>query len=152
VYLSHDIALSNNCVLLWSTSVTFSQMHLAPSAIYTIYLWRSLSLITYGCFSFSLWLYSPLDLSRFFNFLVLYTVGGTPWTEDQPVARPLPTHRSTQTQNKHTDIHASSGIRIHDPSVRTGEDVSCFRLRSHCDRPLTVVRMSFYSIWYAYAI
>jgi hypothetical protein len=32
----------------------------------------------------------------------LYTVGRTPWTGDQPVARPLPTHRTTQTQNKRT--------------------------------------------------
>jgi hypothetical protein len=53
-------------------------------------------------FFLSLWLYSPLDLSRFFSFLILYTVGRTPWTGDQPVARPLPTHRTTQTQNKRT--------------------------------------------------
>jgi hypothetical protein len=26
----------------------------------------------------------------------------TPWTRDQPVVRPLPTHRTTQTQNKRT--------------------------------------------------
>jgi hypothetical protein len=39
-----------------------------------------------------------LDLSRFFSFLILYAVGRTPWTGDQPVARPLPTHRTTQTQ------------------------------------------------------
>jgi hypothetical protein len=50
--------------------------------------------------SLFLWLYSPLDLGRFFNFLILYIVGRTPWTGDQPVARPLPTHRTTQTQNK----------------------------------------------------
>jgi hypothetical protein len=31
-----------------------------------------------------------------------YTVGTTPWRGDQPVARPLPTHRTTQTQNKRT--------------------------------------------------
>jgi hypothetical protein len=37
-----------------------------------------------------------------FSFLILYTVGRTPWTVDQPVARPLPTHRTTQTQNKRT--------------------------------------------------
>jgi hypothetical protein len=49
---------------------------------------------------FSLWLYSPLNLGRFFSFLILYTFGRTHWTEDQPVARPLPTHRTTQTQNK----------------------------------------------------
>jgi hypothetical protein len=36
-----------------------------------------------------LWLYSPLlDLGRFFSFLILHTVGRTPWTGDQPVARP----------------------------------------------------------------
>jgi hypothetical protein len=34
-----------------------------------------------------------IGLGRFFSFLILYTVGMTPWTGDQPVARPLPTHR-----------------------------------------------------------
>jgi hypothetical protein len=40
---------------------------------------------------------------RFFSF-VIYTqsVGRTPWTGDQSVARPLPTHRTTQTHNKRT--------------------------------------------------
>jgi hypothetical protein len=39
----------------------------------------------------------------FFQFLNLYTVGKTIWTEDQPVIRPLPTNRTTtQTQNKRT--------------------------------------------------
>jgi hypothetical protein len=36
------------------------------------------------------------------SFLILLTVGRTPWTGDQPVARMLPTHRTTQTQNKRT--------------------------------------------------
>jgi hypothetical protein len=44
-----------------------------------------------------------LDLDGFFIFLILHTFGGTPWTGDQPVARPLPNHRTTQTQNKHTE-------------------------------------------------
>jgi hypothetical protein len=44
-------------------------------------------------------LYSPLlGLGRFFSFLILYTVGTIPWTGDQPVARPLPIHRTTQTE------------------------------------------------------
>jgi hypothetical protein len=34
------------------------------------------------------------------QFLTLYTVGRTPCTGDQPDARSLPTHRTTQTQNK----------------------------------------------------
>jgi hypothetical protein len=33
-----------------------------------------------------------VDLGRFFSFLILYTVGRTPWTRDQPVAGPLATH------------------------------------------------------------
>jgi hypothetical protein len=42
------------------------------------------------------------SLACFSVFLILYiVVGRTPWTGDQPVARPLPTHRTTQTQNKH---------------------------------------------------
>jgi hypothetical protein len=45
---------------------------------------------------------SLLDLGRFFSFLVLYTVGRTPWTGDQPVAKPLPAHRTVLTQNKYT--------------------------------------------------
>jgi hypothetical protein len=46
---------------------------------------------------FPLWLYSPLDLGRFFSFLILYTAGRTPWMSDQPSASPLPAHRTTQT-------------------------------------------------------
>jgi hypothetical protein len=50
-----------------------------------------------------LWLYSPLlGLGRYFSFFILYTVGRTPWTGDHPVTRPLPTHRTAQTQNKRT--------------------------------------------------
>jgi hypothetical protein len=37
-----------------------------------------------------------------FQFLDFYSVGLIPWTGDQPVARPLLTHRTTQTQNKCT--------------------------------------------------
>jgi hypothetical protein len=44
-----------------------------------------------------------LNLCRFFSFLVFYTVGRTPWTEDQPVAKPLSANRTTQTQNKRTE-------------------------------------------------
>jgi hypothetical protein len=55
------------------------------------------------------------------------------------VVRPLPTHRTTQTQNKRTDIHASRGIRTHYPSVRAGEDGSCLRPRGHCDKRLMYI-------------
>jgi hypothetical protein len=43
----------------------------------------------------------------------------------------------TQTQNKRIQtskfIHALSGIRNQDPSVRASEDISCLRPRGHCD-------------------
>jgi hypothetical protein len=56
------------------------------------------SVILPSFYAFYLWLYSPLlDLGRFFSFLILYTVGRTPWMGDRPVARPLPAHR-TNTQ------------------------------------------------------
>jgi hypothetical protein len=48
-------------------------------------------------FFLSLWLYSPLNLGRFFSFLIPYIVGRTSWTGYEPVARPLPTHRTTHT-------------------------------------------------------
>jgi hypothetical protein len=52
--------------------------------------------------SLSLFLYRPLDLGRLFSFLILYTVGRTPRTGDQPIPRPIPRHRTTQTQNRGT--------------------------------------------------
>jgi hypothetical protein len=41
-----------------------------------------------------------LGLGRFFSFVILYTVGMSLWTGDQSAARPLPTHKTRQTQNK----------------------------------------------------
>jgi hypothetical protein len=72
-------------------------------------------------------LYRTLTVSRFFIFLLSYTIGRTPWTGDQPVARPLPKYTITQTQNKSThtpNIHTISGIRTHDHGLRENEDRS----------------------------
>lgn len=44
---------------------------------------------------------------------------------DQPIDRPLRTHRTTQTEKMHIDIQASSGIQTHDPSIGAGKDSSC---------------------------
>jgi hypothetical protein len=73
-----------------------------------------------------------LDRFFFFSFLTLYRVGRTPWTGDQPVARPLLTNRI----NAHRHIHASSRFRTHVPSVWESEDSSCLRPCGHCDRRL----------------
>jgi hypothetical protein len=49
-------------------------------------------------------LQSFLELDRFLSFLLLYKVCMSPWTGDQPVGRPLPTHGTTRTQNKHREL------------------------------------------------
>jgi hypothetical protein len=55
-----------------------------------------------GWLSIYLWLYGPCGTLPPFRFSNLYTVGRTPRTGDQPVARPLLIHRTTQRQNKPT--------------------------------------------------
>jgi uncharacterized protein YegL len=55
----------------------------------------------------------PLWALASFQFPDLFTIGRTPWTSDQLCARPLPKHRTAQTQNKHIytpNIHALSGF------------------------------------------
>jgi hypothetical protein len=78
--------------------------------------------------------YSPLSrLGRFISFLILYTVGMTPWTGDQPSqGRYLHTEQHN-TEGTHTDIHVWSGLRTHDPSVQVGENTSCLRPCGRCD-------------------
>jgi hypothetical protein len=79
---------------------------------------------------------------------ILERAGRSPWTGDQPVARPLTTQNNTN-----TDILAHSfqtGIRTHDPSIRAGGDISCLRPRGHCHR---LVSLFFYKwtvalLWY----
>jgi hypothetical protein len=57
------------------------------------------------------------------EFLIPQTVGKSPWTDDQPVARPLPTQ-----DNRHrikAGIHSASGIRTHNPNLLAGKGISC---------------------------
>jgi hypothetical protein len=76
-----------------------------------------------------------VDLGLFFSSLIYTQSVGLLGRGISPSqGQSLPTHRTTQTQNKHTDIHASSGTRTHDPSVRVGEGGWCPRPRGHCDR------------------
>jgi hypothetical protein len=71
-------------------------------------------------------------LAAFLFFLILYTVGTTPWARRKAYTY---IQNNTHKINAHnTDIHALSGIRTHDPSVRVNEDSSCLRLRGHHDR------------------
>jgi hypothetical protein len=65
-----------------------SPAHLALSIL-------SLSLSLYG-----LQLFGVFEPQSLFQLLNLYIVGRMPWKGDQPVARPLHTHGTTQSQNK----------------------------------------------------
>jgi hypothetical protein len=56
--------------------------------------------------SIYLWLYNSCGPRSLFQFLNLYTVCRIPWKGDLPVARPLPTHGTTQIQNKHSHRHS----------------------------------------------
>jgi hypothetical protein len=51
-------------------------------------------------------------------------------TEDHPSQG---RYLHTNTKLTQISIHALSGIRTHDPSVRAGEDISCLRAYGHCD-------------------
>jgi hypothetical protein len=72
-----------------------------------------------------------------FFILIIFTDSRTPWTSDQLIARPLPKHRTTQTQNKHIhipNIHALCGIQTQDPSFQASEDSTCLRPLGYRDR------------------
>jgi hypothetical protein len=104
------------------------------------------------CGQFYIWIFllalQPPRASVF-QFYDRFTDGRTPWTSDQPVARPIPKHRTTQTQNKriHTrNNHAPSGIRTRDPSVRASEDSSCLRPLGYCDRLLLWIMRFFFVV------
>jgi hypothetical protein len=83
---------SADCLLLrWPVSIC--PFYLVQTAFYlSIYLSIYLSMA----------LQSFCGTLPLFQFLILYTVSRTPWTGDQPVARPFPTYRTTRTQNKRT--------------------------------------------------
>jgi hypothetical protein len=81
-----------------------SNFHISQFLFFFVLMLHSyLSICLSVYLSVYLWLYSPLlDLGCFISFFILYTVGRTSWTGDQPVSRPLSTHGTTQTQNKRT--------------------------------------------------
>jgi hypothetical protein len=62
-----------------------------------IILFISIPLIPYSC-----------GVEVFHFSLDLYTIGRTPWTSDQPVARPLPKYRTAQRKINTTHTHETS--------------------------------------------
>jgi hypothetical protein len=72
----------------------------------------------------------------FFSFVIIFTqtVGLLGRVISPSQGRYLHTGQHKHRINAHTDIHALSGIRTHDPSFRASEDSSCLKPRGHCDR------------------
>jgi hypothetical protein len=81
------------------------------------------------------WLYSPLlGPDRVFSFVIIYTVSWTPWTGDQSVASPLPTHTTAQTQIKCTLVSMSRvGFELTIPVFERADTVHA------SERVLTVI-------------
>jgi hypothetical protein len=81
------------------------------------------------------WLYSLLlGPGLFFRFVIRYTVDRTPCTGDQSVARPLPTHRTAQTQNTRTQTSMPQvGFEITTPVFKRTKTVQAL------DRAATVI-------------
>jgi hypothetical protein len=69
-----------------------------------------------------------------FQFLSLLHSGRTPWTGDQPVARPLPAYRTAQTQNKGTQT-STPQVRF-ESTIQVSERVKIFH---DLDRAATVI-------------
>jgi hypothetical protein len=96
--------------------------------------------LLYSCRS--LWgMGHPWNALFLFSFLILQTVGRTPWARVQLVAKPLSKHRTTQAQNEHIhtpNIHALCGIRTHDPGFRESEDSTWLIPLGYRDRLLLI--------------
>jgi hypothetical protein len=106
---------------------------------------RTTACPTFGILSVSVFLVASTmkhtaSVERFISlqFLNSETVGRTPWTGDQPVARPLPYTRQHK-YRMNANNYVSSGIRTHDPSVRESEDILCLIRRGHCDWLISVI-------------
>jgi hypothetical protein len=65
-----------------------------------------------------------MKFSASLQFTRSWTVRRTPWTGDQLVARPLPSHkhRKSHTYTQTPNVHVLSGIWTHDPGFRASED------------------------------
>jgi hypothetical protein len=82
-------------------------------------------------------LYSPLlGPGPSFSFAIFFTqtVGLLGRVISPSQGRYLHTGQLKHIINAHTDIHALTGIRSYDPSVRASEDSACLRRRGNCDR------------------
>jgi hypothetical protein len=142
------------CMVLWMSYAHTSEVrNIGPSSMYV---WQDENRdIDALCRSFA-WFHNHTSMSIFFSWCshtwelaptfgaqgwvssVSWsgTVGKTPWTDDQLVARPLPIHkhRKMHTHTQTLNIHALSGIQTHGPAFWTSKDSARPRPLGYCDR------------------
>jgi hypothetical protein len=89
-----------------------------------------------------------------FQFLNLYTFARTLWMSDQPVARPLPTHTTTQTQNTRTETSMPPlGLEPTIAVFQRAKTVHALvRSRGLCDRQLRKLLKTYGSTVFALPI
>jgi hypothetical protein len=96
LYPDEDVYKASHVLKFSKKSVRGILPQVYPALFYRMFIRNAHKGVHSDSISVDLWLYRPLlDIGRFFSFLILHTIGRTPWTGDQPVARPL--HRTTQT-------------------------------------------------------
>jgi hypothetical protein len=96
-----------------------------------------------------------------FHFLILYKVGRTPWTGDQPVLMPLPTHRTRETKKNRTQTSMPPlGFEPTTPvferaktvhaleSTTTGSEVSLLRYINYYILQFVINILILCSMWY----
>jgi hypothetical protein len=105
-----DVQKSTNVGSFTSQSIsqTILDRRTAPTRAVIIVFRHSHCLDSKRPHFFSLALQPPWALASAFQFHDHFTDRRTPWMSDQLVARPLPKHRTTQTQNKHIHTHQTS--------------------------------------------
>jgi hypothetical protein len=138
VYLSTFLSVYLSLCLSVYLSVYLSiYLSVCLSIYLSIYLSVCLSIYLFICLSIYLSIYLTAlcwTLTAFFSFLIFYTVGGTPWMGEQPVARPLPPHRTAQTQNKRTQTSKPQvGFEPTVPVFEWSKTVHALDRASHCN-------------------
>jgi hypothetical protein len=123
-----------NCINCETSRVAWTACVLADRDLLTEMIGINISITVFSIYGSIVLL---LDLDNFFSFLILYTVGRTPWMGEQPVVRSLPTHRTTQTQNKRTQTSMPwMGFQPTIPAFEGAKTVHAL------DRAATVISLS----------
>jgi hypothetical protein len=139
-------------LLLWEPQIVHYHFHKIPSLVHIMSQINPLHIIPAYFFKIhliSLYSYTHIFihhssvalqpfvgswlLLQFHNFFT-QTVGLLGWVISPSQGHYLHTGEHKHRINAYTDIHALSGIRTHDPSVRASEDSLCLRSCGHRDR------------------